>query len=221
MQARWQAWMARLEALSARERVLILVAIFVMAYQLGDLVILDRQYRRVEQLNQEMAQDHANIRRLSGELTALATQVQADPNRGLRTDIGQARDYIRRQQERLKALTDEMISPQDMARFLEELLVRDQQLSLLRLQTLGAEPLLPATTEAGDVAATGPALHRHGFEIEFAGGYMATLHYLEALEGLPWRFFWDSVDYEVTDYPSSVVRLKLHTLSFSEDWIGV
>jgi MSHA biogenesis protein MshJ len=41
------------------------------------------------------------------------------------------------------------------------------------------------------------------------------------LEGLPWRIFWDSVSYEVLDYPKSIVRLKLHTLSLSEDWIGV
>ena len=50
---------------------------------------------------------------------------------------------------------------------------------------------------------------------------MATLRYLQALEALPWRFFWDSVDYQVIAYPQSTVRLKLHTLSLSEDWIGV
>jgi MSHA biogenesis protein MshJ len=50
---------------------------------------------------------------------------------------------------------------------------------------------------------------------------MATLRYLQALEKLPWRFFWDSVSYQVMEYPDSVVRLELHTLSLSEDWIGV
>ena len=68
---------------------------------------------------------------------------------------------------------------------------------------------------------TRAGLHRHGFALEFSGGYLATLNYLQALERLPWRFFWDSVDYEVMQYPRSIVRLKLYTLSLSEDWIGV
>ena len=225
MQARWRAWMEKFAALSVRERLLIMAAVFAVAYQFADLVVLDRQFRHIERLNREITQDSAAIQQLAAKRKLLSEQVQDDPNRRLRKEIEQARDDVQKLQRRLQTLTGEMISPQDMARFLEELLLQDEQLTMLRLQTLEAQPLLVPDSQADklpEAAIAGqPALHRHGFEIEFSGGYMATLHYLQALEGLPWRFFWDSVDYRVVDYPHSVVRLKLYTLSLSEDWIGV
>ena len=221
MRARWQQWVDKFAQLSGRERMLVLLAIFAVAYQLADLVILDRQYLRLERLNSEMAQDNNALLRINTELNALTTSLQNDPNAALRNEIAHARDDVSGLHARLKAITGELISPQDMARFLEELLLQDGDLTMLRLQTLEAQPLLAATADEQAARLQQPVLHRHGFAIEFSGGYMATLRYLQALEGLPWRFFWDSVSYEVVEYPHSVVRLQLHTLSLSEDWIGV
>ena len=221
MQDRWQKLLHKFAALNTRERMLILLAIFAFSYQLADLVILDRQFKEVEQLNRAMGNDNAAIVRLNAELNALSGQVQDDPNTQLREQIQAERDQVAMLQARLQEATGELISPQDMARFLERLLVQESQLTLLRLQTSDVKPLLLAEGGADKARPQTAALHRHGFEIEFSGSYLATLNYLEALEKLPWRFFWDSVSYEVLDYPKSIVRLKLHTLSLSEDWIGV
>ena len=109
----------------------------------------------------------------------------------------------------------------ELGLLVEELLLQEPKLTLIRLQTLDAKPLLDADGMLQSADLMAAALHRHDFAIEFAGDYMATLRYLQALEALPWRFFWDSVSYEVEDYPRSLVRLRLHTLSLSEDWIGV
>mgnify|MGYP002062939409 FL=1 len=105
--------------------------------------------------------------------------------------------------------------------FPKKRMMQEQELTLLSLHTLESGPLL-GTGQTGDEAAPiGAMLHRHGFEVTFSGGYLPTLRYLQALERLPWRFYWDSVSYEVIDYPRSIVRMQLHTLSLSEDWIGV
>jgi len=221
MQASWQRMLEKFAALNARERMLILIAIFAVCYQLADMVILDRQFQQIEQLNRAMTQDNQAINRVSMELNALASRVHDDPNRELRRQIEEERSRVQALQLRLQEATGDLISPQDMARFLEQLLVQEQPLTMLRLRTLDVEPLLTADAERVDATSSGLVLHRHGFEIEFSGGYLATLRYMKSLEALPWRFFWDSVDYRVLDYPSSVVRLKQHTLSLSEDWIGV
>lgn len=219
MRAKWQQLLDRFAALSGRERLLVLVAVFAVAYQLADLVIFDRQYREIQRIEGEIARDRSAIGRVDGELAAASLQAAQDPNAPIRGQIEQLRTETQGLQSRLDAAARELISPQDMARFLEELLVQERELTLLRLQTLEARALLEPMADAG--SGTAPALHQHGFAIEFSGGYMATLRYLRALEALPWRFFWDSVDYEVVDYPQSVVRLRLHTLGLSEDWIGV
>jgi len=221
MRDKWQLLLEKFTALNTRERMLILLAILAMAYQFADLVILDHQYQEIQQLNRGMANDNAAIIRLNTELNTLSMRAQDDPNAKLREQIQGAREEVAALQSRLKDATGELISPQDMARFLEQLLVQESQLTMLRLQTLDVKPLLANSADTSSPLPQQAVLHRHGFAIEFSGSYLATLNYLEALENLPWRFFWDGVNYEVLDYPKSIVRLKLHTLSLSEDWIGV
>jgi len=223
MQDRWRQLLEKFAALSMRERILILLAIFAVTYQLADLLVLDRMFQQIQQVNEAMARDNRAIANLNNELNTLSTRVQDDPNKELRSRIALARKDLDALQARLEEATGDLITPQDMSRFLEELLIQESELTMLRLQTLSVRPLLASAAGQDPVksAQPGPVLHQHGFAIEFSGGYLATLRYLQALEKLPWRFFWDSVSYEVKEYPDSVVRLKLHTLSLSEDWIGV
>ncbi len=221
MRAKWHTLVERFAALSSRERIMVLLAVFVVAYQIADLAILDHQYQRIQQLEDAIARDRGAIVHTGQQMTAMSARLPQDPNARLRSEIERVRGQLQSLQTQLREATRELISPQDMARFLEELLVQERELTLLRLQTLDVQPLSEAAEEGAAKEENRPVLHRHGFEIEFAGGYFATLRYLEALEALPWRFFWDSVDYEVVDYPRSIVRMKLHTLSMSEDWIGV
>ena len=222
MRDRWQKLMQRFSALSSRERWLVVIALVAVAYQAADLLVLERQFGEIERLNKQVAQDNAAIVRLNSELNMLSQRALDDPNKRLRRQIEDSRSEVQRLQARLQEAAAQLISPQDMARLLEQMLIQQGQLTMLRLQTLDVQPLLNGDRdEAGGVGEYQTGLHRHGFALEFSGGYLATLNYLQALERLPWRFFWDSVDYEVQEYPQSIVRLKLYTLSLSEDWIGV
>lgn len=222
MRDRLQALVDRFDALSTRERVLVLIALFAVAYQVGTLVVFDRQFEQIESLQAQAARDNQTVLATNLEITGLMAQRPDDPNTVLRASIHDLRQQIDRQREALQAETESLISPSDMARFLEQLLLQERELQLLSLNTLEPQPLNPAKGD-DEAAAAEPAtvLHRHGFDIVFSGSYLATLRYLEALEALPWRFFWDSVNYQVVEYPESTVHLRLHTLSLSEDWIGV
>lgn len=223
MRDRWQAVIDRFGDLSTRERVLVLIALFAVAYQVGNLVVFDRQLEQVESLQAKIAADNRAVLTTNRQIAAMLGRVPEDPNLRLRESIEVQRSVLQQIRSALQAATAELISPRDMAKFLEQLLLQERELELLRLNTHEPEPLIgpsskdPSTNGLG----AGSVLHRHAFDIEFSGNYLATLRYLEALERLPWRFFWDSVDYEVIDYPESIVRLRLHTLSLSEDWIGV
>jgi MSHA biogenesis protein MshJ len=47
------------------------------------------------------------------------------------------------------------------------------------------------------------------------------VNYLETIEALPWRLFWDRIEVETLEYPQASIRLRAYTLSFAEGWIGV
>jgi MSHA biogenesis protein MshJ len=222
MQARWESLLAWFDALSARERVLVVLALFAIAYQLTYHTVLQPQQQQVEAFHRAIAADNAAIQALGTEMRMLASLAERDPNAELRQHIAGLRDAIARQEQQLAQAASGMITPQEMVRFLERLLSAEDELTLLGLRSLEPQPLLPAKP-GDDAVAEGlqTPLHRHDFVIAFSGGYLPTLRYLESIEQLPWQFFWDSVSFEVVDYPRSIVRLQLYTLSLSEDWIGV
>ncbi len=47
------------------------------------------------------------------------------------------------------------------------------------------------------------------------------LAYVRALESLESDFFWEALEIETITYPRNRIRLRVYTLSLSEDWIGV
>jgi len=223
MRAKWEWLLERFSALSARERLLVTIALFAIVYQAADLIVLQHQAKRIESLNAAIAGDQVEIRRLNDEQNVLSAGLQRDPVAKQRAAVENARQQIRQLQDQLDTATRSMISPRDMARFLEHLLSQESKLRMTRLKTFDPVPLLGGDVGEKRLPGEGAAaaVHRHAFEIDFDGDYFATLRYLRALEQLPWRFAWDSIDYEVIEYPRSAVRLRLHTLSLSEDWIGV
>ncbi len=100
-----------------------------------------------------------------------------------------------------------LVHPTVMTKALSDLLKQHEQLTLIKLDTFPPKPL--------------ELLYEHGIELRFSGNYLATLAYLKAVEAMPWRFFWDNIDYRVTDYPMAEITLRVHTLSLEKSWLDV
>ena len=47
------------------------------------------------------------------------------------------------------------------------------------------------------------------------------MHYLQAIEKLEWKIFWDKLEYKVIQYPKAEITLIIHTLSDQRDLINV
>jgi len=89
-------------------------------------------------------------------------------------------------------------------------------------------PTTAAATASAIAAAAGVddtsndvGLYRHGVKLVFEGDYMTTMAFLESLEQKSWRFFWQSLQYDVEKYPKARVTLTLYTLSPERAWLGV
>jgi MSHA biogenesis protein MshJ len=85
---------------------------------------------------------------------------------------------------------------------------------LVRIRNTTPE-FLSASEDESDVT-----FYRHGLEIEVEGSYAACLEYLNAIESLPWRLYWQVLELDVIDYPRNRVRIEVSTLSLDEEWIG-
>ena len=78
--------------------------------------------------------------------------------------------------------------------------------------TNSIETILTGLEFEGQAALQVSDIGRYELRLELEGSYLGTLRYLRALEALPWKFFWESVDYEVIEYPLARVTLQIYTL---------
>jgi MSHA biogenesis protein MshJ len=107
----------------------------------------------------------------------------------------------------------QLISSQQINDILQDLLTLRYNLTLLTLKNLPPKEIALPNTKL--------KIFEHGVTIKFQGNYFSTTNYLQAIENLGWRIFWDKLEYKVVKYPTAEITLQIHTLSNQKDWINV
>lgn len=108
-----------------------------------------------------------------------------------------------------------LLAPAQAIEVLKQVLEQEQGLSLVEVNA-ASRPLTDLALPGEDVVPE-IGINRYQMQLRFEGDYLATLRYLQALEGLPWKFFWEGVDYEVTEHPRALITIDLYTLGLAGD----
>ncbi len=209
-----------LNARSTRERVVLGGAALMIPLLLWDSTLMEPLEARREKAAKQTRSLEADIGRLEEQTERLATQLSIDLDADNRSRREQLRDVLDRLGDVVDERTDDLIPPAEMTRVLKEMLIRQEGLRLVRLESLPVEPLFE-TPEELEAETEGADLFKHGVVIEVLGDFPGTVRYLRAIEELPRRFFWESLDYEVLKYPTARITLTLRSLSTAEGLVGV
>jgi len=62
-------------------------------------------------------------------------------------------------------------------------------------------------------------LYRHGLRITMTGSFFNIQAYLNTIEQLPKKFYWEVFDYQMQDYPTAQVVMEIYTLSINKEFI--
>ena len=222
-----KSWMALLDKKSVRERALILGTVLVVLLLVWDQVLVASLQKRKLSLNNQVQQTQQEIDDLNRETEGVLARFKEDPDQANRIQAENLRHEISAIETELQAQMDELISPQEMPRVLEDLLKRQKGVRLTRLENLPAVPLLKLSDDQDSKTGVncpfpGEAnIYRHSLCLELEGNYLSLLAYLRELERLPQRFLWKDLDIEVGDHPTAKVRLTVQTLSLQNCLIGV
>ncbi len=219
--------------LSTRERVLVLLGVLSIIYVLWDtFLIAPIQSSNKKLINERMAIQeqmttlqirslsansllkNAKRKRILGEIQAVEKQINIFDSEIL---------------ERLQG----RVAPELMASLLNDVLQKNQKLELISIHNLPAVPFGGGKKDKKDkdeafsvqekqsMADPKIGIFMHPLEIQLQGRYLDILSYLEALENMGWKVFWDQVRLEVIEYPKVKVQIKVHTFSLKDGWLSV
>lgn len=234
MNQQWQKLQDKIDAMNQRERIILLVTVLVAIVMLFQVVLIDPVMESRKRSKLEIYKLQEAIQRDQNALLIVNAQLQAGVNRDKENMKQRLAEEVGNLDKKIEDSVVALIPPQRMPELLESVLSENRELRLVSLENKPVAPVLEEGDEedaaaqkggrgkkADEKSAQKQGLYKHGFVLTLSGNYMAAIRYFEELSKLPWRFYWDDLRYEVESYPNATITLEVHTVSLSEDWIGV
>lgn len=203
----------RFAALTLREQRIVVGGVLLLVWGGWDHFFYQPQSSEQIRLEKDISQMEQMLTSQQALTFELETAGSRDPNLHNRQTLDSLQQSVHNLKQQLMSGDKRFVPSQLMASALRDMLKQNGNLQLISLETL------PPKTFGQDEQPTW--VYRHTMTLTLQGDYFSTLNYLTALENLPWRIHWDSIDYKVTNYPQAETRLQVYTLSFEQDWLGV
>lgn len=221
VKARFKVLADRIDAMSVRERGLVFFAVIVVLYLFAQNVVFGPLRAEQGRFENDIKTKREQVRNVDNQLSALVAGVPLDADARNRSKLAALTQQLQELDARVDRMTVGMVSPQEMAKLIEQMLSRNKKLALVKLEALAAKPI--DQEPAGAAAAKPPeaTMYRHGMRVVLRGRYFDIVEYLKTLERLPWKVSWGEVSLETDKYPISKVSFVVYTLSRNPGWIGV
>jgi len=217
LKKQFQGFTNRIDAMSLRERALIFITLLVALYFLAVNVLFGPLNVEKDRLQQQVNQKRQETQVLELQVQALVGTGE-HPDAAKRKKLEALQENLKTMDAELARVTSGLVTPKEMARLVEQMLLKNHGLQVMKVESIPATPLLNVIEKT---ISSGPMVYKHGMNIEIKGGYLDVLRYLKSLEALPWKVFWGKVSLKTEKHPDSHVSLLIYTLSTHEAWIGL
>lgn len=220
--------------LSIREKCLIVLSTIAGIGYIGFTFFIEPHLTALSQSKIELKQLNTELSQLNNSAREYEKALQVDINLPLKQQISGLEQKLNRAELEISQISDQLVQAQQMSQMLEAMLSQTQSLKLVKLQSLPAINLLakpnkneskepnnqpPKTELAKNKSAIG--LYQQGILLTIEGNYHDIHQFLQQAELLPWRFYWQKFNYQVSQYPTAQLELKLITLSLSEGFVSL
>jgi len=204
----------RFNSLSTREKIISLSTLLVLFWGIWDNLIYQPITTEQKRLNLELTNLNNNLtvnQQVAIQLEALG---KIDPNKENKQSLKKIKLELKKLKLQLETGNKKFVPAHLMTEVLQDMFRQNKGLKLISLKTL-------AITTLSENKQLKSWIYRHGLSITLSGSYFNTLKYLKSLESSPWRFNWESINYQVKQYPEAETTFRIYTLSFEENWLGL
>ncbi len=212
----------RINALSLRERGMLLIALWGLLFMLWDLTLMESIRARQEAARTQLESVRERVGALSRSMRTLAGERQQNPEQKLwaRLEALQAENTALAQE--MASLRGGISTPRQSLAVLTGLLAEQGDVEVISLENLPVEPLLvePLAVTGGSTE-TSAGIHIHRVRLVVESDFGGVLDYLNLIEGLPEGVYWESLNLNVPGWPANRVELVLYSLVPGDGWLGV
>ena len=192
--------------LITRERWLVLAAAAVLVALLMDALLVAPQGKANAKKQAALETAEKTLASTEQQLTALQGASANNPLTAKTAEQNALQLQVSTLQEELDTLSAGLVKADSLAKLLEDILMQSGKLELQQM-----------TTEPPEAKVGG--LNKHPVTIKLTGSFADVVSYLKTLESLDWNFYWQELNYNVQQYPTAEVELKVYTLSTAEEVI--
>ncbi|GIU23840.1 MSHA biogenesis protein MshJ [Shewanella schlegeliana] len=214
MRQQWKQIAEKFDVLSQRERVLVAAATLILAGVVFYLP-LESAINEYSKLSEQKRSIESENRISKQQIALYEESLTKDPNTEYRQRLSNIEQQNKAIDEQLSSQMVDMVPADHMPTLLAGLLSKVKGIKLQSFTSIAPTPLL----EVGEEKKLN--LYSHGIKLEFVGDYFSVLRFIEAVENMPNKLYWRSMDYRVDTYPKASVSLELYTLSINKDFISV
>lgn len=219
-----QKIMETIDSRIIRERVLIFLSLLAVVFLLWDFLLQGPFDKHRAALELEAQQIASEQKLLETRITELTMALASDPAIMKKNEIHSLDQRITEVDTQLSGLSQGLISIAQLPKALEDVLQKTAAIKVLQVRTLPVEELRLVEQPAVNTAApkeTGTGVYKHAVLIRVSGNYSQLLQLIREIESLPWKVYWESLDYSVSRYPEASVDIRVFTLSSEEGLLGV
>lgn len=215
------------DKLQQREQNIVLAGSGLLLFLLLFVLLLEPMWLGLSGLNEQADKAQADNQSLMNQIERLENSKFEDPNEKLTKSLRQVMAQGKQLDEEIAQVTQSLVAPKQMVALLESVLSQDKQLKLISLTNKMAQPValdtdvLPADDDLNEEGDAESLIYRHGFSVEMEATYPATVKYLQRLQALPWKLFWQQLDYQTQQYPKGILTIEIYTLSTRQEVLGV
>ncbi|HLD14110.1 MAG TPA: hypothetical protein VJB18_05275 [Burkholderiales bacterium] len=218
LKTQFKGFTDRIDAMSLRERGLIFVTLLTALYFVAVNVLFGPVNADKDRLQKQVNQLHEETRVLELQVQSIVSGGENNPEAAKRKKIASLQENLKTMDTALSRVTAGLVPPKEMAKLVEQMLLKNRGLEVIKMESLPSTPLLEGAAEGGS---GGSMVYKHGMRIVLKGNYLDILRYLRSLEGLEWKVFWGQVTLQTEKHPVSMVNLLIYTLSTHQGWIGL
>ncbi len=216
-----------IDAMPLRERALFFGAVALVLMTLLQVFLLNPVLSRRNQLSAQIAQQEDETKAIQAQIQALVKPAAQDQDELNREKLKSLRAQMVQLDRQFEQQQKQFVAPDEMVAMLESIIGKNAKLQLVSLRNLPSTSMSAGAGiqhgAAGGRTRTDGAreVFRHTVELSIKGSYFDLLDYLAALERMPQRVFWDGFELNVAQYPQSVLKLTIYTLSPEKSWLAV